>query len=604
MLTSTKIYKKNEVYKTDQRSVISRNAGICILFTCFMVLLVATISVVWAVNHADHKKHSVHVSESEFIAGSKPDQYIYRQISVEHLSSYTSLSLRQLVLMSSKIALTHIGEAFALAKTLSTKHGNGLENAAVQDCLELLDDASYHISNCITELSHLNLRSLRWDFANMLMRLSTALSYQTTCTDGFYNQRGSITDQMLVKQDDVSKVVVNAMNLMQRLSKLQKPLSEQRKFSSSTHSRRLLSEERSSRDACEVKSTNSFPWGVSSTDFPNWISAADRKLLQAPTPSVDFDAVVAKDGSALFSEIQDAIENIPDGYVGRYVIYIKKGIYDEIVTIGKTHQNITFLGDGVGKTIITGNRSVASGLYTTFQSATVAVTGQGFVARDITFRNTAGPIGHQAVAFRAGADLVVMDTCNFEGYQDTLYALSSRQFYRNCKIYGTVDFIFGNAAAVFQNCELLARQPFHGQQNTYTAQGRKVEADPTGFSFQNCTVTAADDLQTSNYTVWTYLGRPWKAYSRTVFLRSYLDSVVNPAGWLSWNSSHPYEDTLYYGEFQNKGPGAATSGRVNWTGIHLDMSSEDADQFSVEDFILGTSWLPQANVNFDVSLPI
>lgn len=228
-----------------------------------------------------------------------------------------------------------------------------------------------------------------------------------------------------------------------------------------------------------------------------------------------------------------------------------------------------------------------------------AISARGFMARDITFQNTAGASGHQAVALRAGADYLVFDRCSFEGYQDTLYALSSRQFYRDSKIYGTVDFIFGNAAAVFQNCELLARQPMRGQQNTYTAQGRTVQEDPTGFSFQDCTVIAAGDLQASSYSVSTYLGRPWKAYSRTVFLRSYIDNLIQPAGWLAWDSSDPFENTLYYGEYANDGPGAGTSQRVSWSGVHSHMTYQEASVFSVESFISGTTWLPQLGVAVD-----
>lgn len=101
-----------------------------------------------------------------------------------------------------------------------------------------------------------------------------------------------------------------------------------------------------------------------------------------------------------------------------------------------------------------------------------AVTGEGFIARGITFRNTAGPQNNQAVAMRSGSDLSVFYRCGFEGYQDTLYVHSQRQFYKECYIYGTVDFIFGNAAVVLQNCMIMARRAMLGQQNVVTAQGR------------------------------------------------------------------------------------------------------------------------------------
>jgi pectinesterase len=173
-----------------------------------------------------------------------------------------------------------------------------------------------------------------------------------------------------------------------------------------------------------------------------------------------------------------------------------------------------------------------------------------------------------------------------------LYALASRQFYRDCRIYGTVDFVFGNAIACFQNCELVCRRPLPGQQNTVTAQGRKTDVDISGYSFQNCNVVADGELTSAGFTVNSYLGRPWRAYSRTVFMSSFLDGVVNPAGWLSWNSTDPYLDTLYYAEYCNFGPGSATGGRVAWPGVHPALNYTDALSFSAENFILGSTWLP------------
>lgn len=126
---------------------------------------------------------------------------------------------------------------------------------------------------------------------------------------------------------------------------------------------------------------------------------------------------------------------------------------------------------------------------------------------NITFQNTAGASKHQAVALRSGADLSAFYTCSFEGYQDTLYTHSMRQFYRDCDIYGTIDFIFGNAAVVLQNCNIYARLPLVGQFNTITAQGRTDINQNTGTSLQNCSVSAASDLTSSNGTTKTYLGR-------------------------------------------------------------------------------------------------
>lgn len=227
-----------------------------------------------------------------------------------------------------------------------------------------------------------------------------------------------------------------------------------------------------------------------------------------------------------------------------------------------------------------------------------AVVAPGFVAAGITFRNTAGAIKHQAVAVRNGADLSTFYTCSFEAYQDTLYAHSLRQFYRECDIYGTVDFIFGNAAAVFQNCNIYPRLPMSGQFNPITAQGRTDPNQNTGTSFHNCTIRAADDLASSNSsTQITYLGRPWKEYSRTVYMQSSMGSLINPAGWHEWDGNFALS-TLYYGEYNNTGPGSNTTSRVTWPGFHVINATANASVFTVSNFLLGDNWLPLTGVPY------
>lgn len=220
----------------------------------------------------------------------------------------------------------------------------------------------------------------------------------------------------------------------------------------------------------------------------------------------------------------------------------------------------------------------------------------GFVAVNITFRNTAGAIKHQAVALRNGADLSTFYSCSFEAYQDTLYTHSLRQFYRECDIYGTVDFIFGNAAVVFQNCNLYPRLPMSGQFNAITAQGRTDPNQNTGTSIQNCRIRAADDLASSNGTTQTYLGRPWKEYSRTVYVQTFMDGLINPAGWMAWNGEFALS-TLYYAEYNNTGPGSNTTNRVTWSGYHV-MNATDVANYTVANFLLGDDWLPQTGVPY------
>ncbi|KAG8391062.1 hypothetical protein BUALT_Bualt01G0148800 [Buddleja alternifolia] len=312
-------------------------------------------------------------------------------------------------------------------------------------------------------------------------------------------------------------------------------------------------------------------------------------------------------GGGDFSSLNDAIDFAPNNSViddGYFVIYAKQGYYEEYVVVPRHKKNIMLIGDGINTTVISGNRSVIDG-WTTFNSATFVVYGERFVAINITFQNRAGPEKHQAVAVRNNADLSTFYRCSFEGYQDTLYVHSLRQFYRECYIYGTVDFIFGNAAAVFQNCNLVARKPMANQKIAFTAQGRTDPNQSTGISIQNCTIEAAPDLaidfnNLNSSSSFTYLGRPWKGYSRTVYMQSYIGEFINPVGWLEWNGTKGL-DTLYYGEYENYGPGANTSMRVEWPGYTL-MNATQAFNFTVYNFTMGDTWLPYTTIPFSEGL--
>ncbi|KAK4414259.1 putative pectinesterase/pectinesterase inhibitor 47 [Sesamum alatum] len=320
---------------------------------------------------------------------------------------------------------------------------------------------------------------------------------------------------------------------------------------------------------------------------------------------VNDTVTVSPYGGANFTSINDAIAFAPNNSAvedGYFIIYAMQGYYEEYVVVPRHKKNIMLIGDGINSTVITGNRSVIDG-WTTFNSATFVVSGERFVAMDITFQNTAGPEKHQAVAVRNNADLSTFYRCSFQGYQDTLYVHSLRQFYRECDIYGTVDFIFGNAAAVFQNCNLFARKPMANQKVAFTAQGRTDPNQNTGISIHNCTIEAAPDLamdlNSSNLSM-NYLGRPWKDYSRTVYMQSYIGSFINPVGWLEWNGTKGL-DTLYYGEYENYGPGANTSMRVQWGGYSL-MNVSEAFNFTVYNLTMGDTWLPETSIPFYAGL--
>ncbi|KAK4487556.1 hypothetical protein RD792_005797 [Penstemon davidsonii] len=392
--------------------------------------------------------------------------------------------------------------------------------------------------------------------------LSAALTNKITCLEGLSSSSGPI------KQSLLNSLTSTYIHVSNSLSIIPKPVSER-----GGNKRRLLG-------------------------FPRWLSGKSRRILQSSGDEYDPGQVltVAVDGSGNFTTVSDAINFAPNNSVDRVFINVKEGFYQENVEIPSWKINIVLLGDGSDGTVISGKRSVDDG-WTTFRSATVAVSGEGFLARDITFENTAGPEKDQAVALRINADLSAVYRCTINGYQDTLYVHSFRQFYRECDIYGTTDYIFGNAAVVFQGCNIISKMPLLGHGTVITAQSRNSPDEDTGFSLQNCSILATDDLSSNSSSVESYLGRPWMNYSRTVYLESYIDDFIEPEGWTNWVGDQGL-DTLYFGEYENYGPGSAIDGRVSWSGYHV-MEYDDAANFTVSEFITGEEWLDSTSFPYD-----
>ncbi|TYH69246.1 hypothetical protein ES332_D05G042100v1 [Gossypium tomentosum] len=334
------------------------------------------------------------------------------------------------------------------------------------------------------------------------------------------------------------------------------------------------------------------------TEWPKWLSAGDRRLLQATT--VIPNVTVAADGSGDFLTVSEAVAAAPERSTTRYIIKIKAGVYSENVDVPRKKTNLMFVGDGRVNTIITASRNVVDGS-TTFHSATVAAVGDGFLARDITFQNTAGPSKHQAVALRVGSDLSAFYRCDILAYQDTLYVHSLRQFYSQCLVAGTVDFIFGNAAAVLQDCDIHARRPNPNQRNMVTAQGRSDPNENTGIVIQKCRIGATSDLEAVKSDFATYLGRPWKTHSRTVIMQSVISDIIHPAGWFPWDKDFAL-DTLTYREYQNTGPGANTSSRVTWKGYSVITNISEAQTYTARNFIGGANWLNATGFPFSLDL--
>ncbi|KAM3746963.1 hypothetical protein ACB098_05G002700 [Castanea mollissima] len=470
-----------------------------------------------------------------------------------------------------------------IMKLTKSKHLSKREKVALHDCLETIDETLDELHDAVKDLQlYPTKKSLSQHADDLKTLISSAITNQETCIDGFsHDDADKHTRQaLLAGQVHVEHMCSNALAMIKNMTDTDMAIQRMK-----MQNRKLKEEEDDDSVDESVK-------------WPEWLSAGDRRLLQSSTltPNV----VVAADGSGDYKTVSAAVAAAPDNSKTRYIIKIKAGVYRENVEVTKKKKFIMFLGDGRSNTIITGNKNVKDGT-TTFKSATVAVVGERFLARDLTFENTAGSSKHQAVALRVGADLSAFYQCDMLAHQDTLYVHSNRQFYVKCLVAGTVDFIFGNAAAVFQDCDIHARRPNAGQKNMVTAQGRIDPNQNTGIVIQKCRIGATNDLRSVQSSFPTYLGRPWKAYSRTVIMQTSISNVIHPEGWHIWAGDFAL-DTLFYGEYLNTGEGAGTDKRVKWRGFKEIKSASDAQSFTPGNFIGGSSWLGSTGFPFSLGL--
>ncbi|XP_027342694.1 probable pectinesterase/pectinesterase inhibitor 51 [Abrus precatorius] len=476
-----------------------------------------------------------------------------------------------LQLLQSAIAVTsdNLATAQSMVKSiLASSSDSRNRTVAATTCIEVLTNSYHRISLANDALPRGRTKDARaW--------LSAALAYQYDCWNG-------------LKYANDTQMVSKAMSFIDSLTT-------------------LSSNALSMAFSFDAFGTDTASWKPPATERNGfWESAgsgggsgpgSDGGVPSKLTPDV---TVCKGGGNECYKTVQEAVNAAPDNAAEtrRFVIHIKEGVYEETVRVPLGKRNVVFLGDGMGKTVITGSANVGQPGMTTYNSATVAVLGDGFMAKDLTIENTAGPDAHQAVALRLDSDLSVIESCEFLGNQDTLYAHSLRQFYKLCRIVGNVDFIFGNSAAIFQDCQILVRprqvKPEKGENNAITAHGRTDPAQTTGFVFQNCLINGTEDymvLYRSKPQVHkNYLGRPWKEFSRTVFIRSVLEAIVIPQGWMPWSGDFALK-TLYYGEFNNSGPGSDLSQRVSWSS---KIPSEHVLTYSVQNFIQGNDWIPSS----------
>jgi pectinesterase len=319
--------------------------------------------------------------------------------------------------------------------------------------------------------------------------------------------------------------------------------------------------------------------GNQSGDWPRGSSK------QAVNAFLKYDFVVAKDGTGHFRSIQEAVSACRDFAERRYFIFVKNGIYEEKLEIPSWKSQISIIGENVDSTIITfrdysGKVGTNGKKLSTFTSFTCKVAGNDIVFENITFINSAGRVG-QAVALHVEGDRCIFRNCRLIGNQDTLLASGehSRQYYLNCYIEGTTDFIFGPATAVFERCTVKSKK------NSYITAASTLQSQEYGFVFLNCRLLA-DTAATK-----VYLGRPWRLHAYTAFLQCEMGAQIVPEGWHNWNKPEA-EKTARYFECMNYGLGANPSARVAWS---HQLSQEDVRRLTAKHILRGIdNWDPDS----------
>ncbi|NOT73686.1 MAG: pectin esterase [Cyclobacteriaceae bacterium] len=290
---------------------------------------------------------------------------------------------------------------------------------------------------------------------------------------------------------------------------------------------------------------------------------------------------VDQSGKGDYKTVQQAFDAVPSGNKNPIIIFVKKGIYKERLTLDTRKDFVTLVGEDKNATILTYNNHTGTILpngdtVNTWTSASFFIYANDFKAENITFENNAGFTAGQAVAVFAHGDRLAFTNCRFVGFQDVLFCSGPgvKQFYKDCYIEGTTDFIFGPSTAVFQNCHIHSKKKSHV---TAASTPREIKF---GFVFLDCKLTGDSTLQGVS------LGRPWTPYASVAYLRCDIGSHIGPEGWNNWRNP-ANEQTARYSEYKCTGEGAKKEGRVKWV---KELTDEESSKYTLKN-IFG-EWNP------------
>ena len=292
-----------------------------------------------------------------------------------------------------------------------------------------------------------------------------------------------------------------------------------------------------------------------------------------------YDIVVDRKGTGNFRNIQQAIDSVRAfNPAGTVTIFIKKGFYKEKLEIPTHVCNVRLIGEDRDKTIINWDDHAKINKMGTFKTYTFKICGNDIRLENLTVENSAAQMG-QAVALHVEGDRAVFLNCRFLGNQDTIYTgrENMRQYFLNCYIEGTTDFIFGPSTVWFEGCSILCKR------NSYITAASTPQNIKYGYILNNCKIMLADSVSEE------YLGRPWRSYAMTLYMNCQLPKGIRPVGWDNWRNAEN-EKTARYFEYNNTGEGADTSGRT-WSKV---LTKKEAAEYTVENVLKGfDGWNPK-----------
>lgn len=527
-----------------------------------------------------------HVSDSMKAVTSicRPTDYKKECVSSLTSEAGNSTDPKELIKKVFNITIRSVGESLQKTHVIQELEKDPKSKMALDTCMNLMGLSIGEFRRSVENMGSFDLAGVDTMLMNLKVWISGAITYQQTCLDGFQN----ITTPAGEKMEQILNVTMErSSNLLAIITDFANSLAElniaggggrrRRLFQDVTVKSPVLGHGDDSSDNVDVDVDVDLLFGD---------GAHGRRLLA--TGVLKPNVIVAQDGSGKVKTINEALKLVPRNNLKPFIIYVKEGVYKEFVHVMKNMSHVVMIGDGASKTKISGNLSFGDGVIP-YNTASAAIEGDFFVGIKIGFENTADAGKREAVALRVQGDMAVFYKCSIDGNQDTLYAHAMRQFYRDCTISGSLDFVIGDAIAVFQNCTFVVKQPKSDSEDvicTVTAQGRKERHEPTGFVLQGGSIVADPHLEQSTSV---YLARPWKTYSRTIFMNMHMGGFIRSAGFRPWLGTYG-TDTCYYAEFNNDGPGSNKSKRVKWGGVK-NITETDAESYTPVKFFNGDKWI-------------